>query len=123
MVRRAGAPHQGREPNSASDFRHYYAAARDTTPEEYEQYVGERMERTGRVAGAFDIDLDAETFASLDSGGWSQHAVRDVRTAAYRADRKSNESPDDRLAKLLGYLQGRELTQPSQDMAMGQSMC
>ena len=109
--------------DSASDYRHYYATAADITPEEYEQYVGERMEGTGRVAGAFDIDLDAETFASLDGGGWSQYAVRDVRTAAYRADRKSNESPDDRLAKLLGYLRGRELTQPSQDMTMGQTMC
>jgi len=91
---------------------------------EYEQYVSERMENTGRVVGAFDIDFDAGTFDALNvTDGWHRFAVRDVRTAAYRADRKSNESPDDRLAKLLEYLHDRELTQPAPSMEMGQTMC
>lgn len=108
---------------TASDFRHYYAAAQDISPEEYERYIGERMEDTGRVTGAFDIDFDAGIFATLDSGGWSQYAIRDIRTAAYRADRKNNESAEDRLAKLLEYLNGRELTPgteptPDEDMSL-----
>ena len=108
---------------SASDFRHYYATASDIAPEEYEQYVSERMENTGRVVGAFDIDFDAGTFDALNvTDGWHRFAVRDVRTAAYHADRKSNESPDDRLAKLLEYLRDRELTQPAPSMEMGQTM-
>ena len=90
---------------SASDFRHYYATAADITPEEYERYVIERTENTGRVCGAFDIDFDAGTIDALNiTDGWHRFAIRDVRTAAYHADRKSNESPDDRLAKLLNYL-------------------
>ena len=76
------------------------------------------------MVGAFDIDFDAGTFDALNAtDGWHRFAVRDVRTAAYHADRKSNESPDDRLAKLLEYLRDRELTQPEMSMEMRQTLC
>ncbi|MBE7003898.1 MAG: hypothetical protein E7425_06385 [Ruminococcaceae bacterium] len=116
--------HYSREENSASDFRHYYATATDIPQDTFNTYEQERRENTGRVVGAFDIDLDAGTFASLDiTEGWNTFTVRDVVTAAYRADRKNYESNAERTDKLLGYLAGKELPQPAPGMDMAQTMC
>lgn len=119
--------HYTRKGDPNADFRHYYAAAQDITVQEFEQYTGERMEGTGRVVGAFDIDLDAGTFATLDvADGWQTFSVKDVCSAAYQADLRSGESPDERTERLLDYLRGRELTsqeQPSPGMGMAPTMC
>ena len=119
--------HYNREENTGSDFRHYYATATDIPQDTFNTYAQERRENTGRVVGAFDIDLDAGTFASLDAAeGWRAFAVRDVSTAAYHADRKNYESNAERTEKLLGYLAGKELpqqTQPAPGIGMSQMMC
>lgn len=119
--------HYNRTENPATDFRHYYAAARDITVQEFEGYVSERRENTGRVVGAFDIDFDADTFASLDvAEGWRTFTIRDVSTASYHADRKNYESNAERTEKLLGYLADKELptqTQTTPGIGMTPSMC
>ena len=118
--------HYTRKGDPSADFRHYYAAARDITVQEFERYADERMENTGRVVGAFDIDFDAGTFATLDiTEGWRTFSVKDVCSAAYQADLRNGESPNERTERLLDYLSGRELTpqeQSTPSMEMTQTM-
>lgn len=116
-----------RSDDPAAGFRNYFAAAQEITPEEFRQYVTERMENTGRVVGAFDVDLDRGEFSALNvSDGWHTYSVRDVSNASYHADRKSLLPTAERTARLLDYLDGRELspeqTQPPPTMTMGQTM-
>jgi len=114
-----------RAENPATDYRHYYAAARDCSPEEFEQCVGERMKNTGRVAGAFDIDLDNGIFCALtDDDGWHAYTVKDVCAAVYYADRRNLDSAAQREEILTEYLAGKELTpkQAAPTMSMGQTM-
>lgn len=96
---------------STAGFRSYYAAAREISGREFFRYVQERMENTGRVTGAFDIDLDGGTFADLNQGEWYVYTLRDVCTAAYHADRRSQESSAKRTEHLLNYLRGKTLPQ------------
>ena len=54
--------------------------------EEFNSYVSERLDNTGRVVGAYDIDLDSgdmEAVSIMD--GWKRFRIRDVSTAAYFA--------------------------------------
>ena len=96
---------------STLGFRSYYAAAREISGREFSRYVQERMENTGRVTGAFDIDLDGGTFADLNQGEWYVYTLQDVCTAAYHADRRSQESSAKRMEHLLNYLRGKTLPQ------------
>ena len=96
---------------STAGFRSYYAAAREISGREFSRYVQERMENTGRVVGAFDIDLDGGTFADLNQGEWYVYTLRDVCTAAYHANRRSQESSAKRTEHLLNYLRGKTLPQ------------
>ena len=96
---------------SDAGFRNYYAASREITGHEFSQYARDRYEGTGRVVGAFDIDLDAGTFTELEAErGWYQYSVKDVCAAAYHADRRKYELPELRLGYLNSYLKGRELS-------------
>ena len=117
-----------RSDDPAVGFRNYYAAAQEITPEEFKQYVLERMEDSERVVGAFDIDFDRGEFSALNvSDGWHTYTIRDVSNASYHADRKSLLSTAERTSRLLDYLDGRELTQEQaqsmQGMSMEQTMC
>ena len=120
--------HYTRKGESASGFRHYYAAASDITTEEFELFAHERAENTGRVLGAFKIDFDAGTLATLDSAGkWSQYTIKDVCAAAYHADLRNGESSVKRTERLLNYLDGKGLIPPepvqtAPNMSMGQMM-
>lgn len=114
-----------RSDDSTAGFRNYYAEARDITPEEFRQYVSERMENTGRVVGAFDIDFDRGEFSALNMrDGWHTYTIRDVSTAFYHADRKSLLPSVERTARLLDYLSGREISprQSAPSMTMEQTM-
>ena len=114
---------------SAPDFRHYYSDVRDINAAEFEQCVSERLENTGRVTGAFDIDLDAGTFGALHiDNGWGYFSVKDVCTAVYHADRRRDETLEKRWERFLEHLDGKELTlqTPAQDapgMGMEPTMC
>ena len=112
---------------SDTGYRNYYAATKRITGQEFTQFARERYENTGRVVGAYDIDLDAGFFSELEAeSGWHQYSVKDVCAAAYHADRRKHELPELRLGYLTAYLKGRELPQQSQaagqEMTMGQSM-
>ena len=60
---------------------------------QFDQYVSERMENTGRVTGAFDVDLDAGEFSALHiMDGWKTFRVNDVTSAAHHAMRGTQYS-------------------------------
>ena len=98
--------------DSTAGFRNYYAAAREISGREFAQFVQERMRNTGRVIGAFDIDLDGGTVATLDGqGSWSLYNLKDVSVASYHAERKNHEPASARLSLLMEHLQGKALPQ------------
>jgi len=109
--------------NPSTDFGHYCAAAREITPDEFNAYTQERCEHSGRVTGAFEIDLGEGTFSSLDAGGgWSAYSIKAVSTAVYKATRKQGMSDAFYQARLAEELAGKELatqTQPAHNMDMG----
>ena len=81
------------------------------TEEEYSDAVAERMDNTGRVVGAYEIDLDSGEFSALHiMDGWKTFHVKDICSAAYRAMRKEYASWDDRWERFLSALDGKELT-------------
>jgi len=101
----------------AYGFHKYYAASQEISPAEFGQYIAERMENSGRVVGAFEVDFDSGTVASLNAqDGWRRYGIRDVSTASFHADRRNYESAPERIKRLLDYLKGRELPGPVQIM-------
>ena len=55
-----------------------------------EKYVSERLDNTGRVVGAFDIDLDNGHLDALNiMDGWKRFRIQDVSSAVYFAMKKS----------------------------------
>ena len=70
------------------------------------------MENTGRVTGAFDIDLDKGIIDALNiMDGWECFRIKDVSTAAYFASKRSDASMDERWRVFLDHLSGKQLTQ------------
>ena len=81
------------------------------TEEQFKQYASERMGNTGRVTGAFKVDLDRGEFAALHiMDGWKVYQVKDVSAAAYHAFKKQSANSDERLVRLMEKLDGKELT-------------
>lgn len=81
------------------------------TLDAFNTFAAERMENTGRVTGAYDVDLDNGIFSALNiMDGWQSFTTKDVSTAAYHAFRKTAQSMDERLNILVGHLAGKELS-------------
>ena len=97
--------------HSPSKFISLYSQAQPITPEEYQNLIRLRMENTGKVTGAFDLDFDKREFSAVHiMDGWTTWAMRDVSTAACRATQKQYASEDVMWRKLLDHLNGKELT-------------
>ena len=80
--------------------------------EEFNSYVSERLDNTGRVVGAYDIDLDSGDMEAVNiMDGWKRFRIRDVSTAAYFAMKKGNAAPDERWRIFLDRLEERTLNQ------------
>lgn len=78
--------------------------------EQFDTYVSERLANTGRVVGAFRIDLDNGRFDALNiMDGWKRFRIRDVTNAVYFAMQKSNVSPEEQWGSFLDHLQGKEV--------------
>lgn len=72
-----------------------------------------RMENTGKVTGAFELDFKTQTVSALHiMDGWIVYPMKDVSSAAYLADKKQNISEDERWERFLDRLEGKELTEP-----------
>ena len=101
-----------RRNSTASDlFIKMFADGRPITAEEYGELIALRMENTGKVTGAFDINFDKWEFSAVNTmDGWQSWFMRDVSTAAYHANRSQLASNDEKWRKLLGHLDGKEIT-------------
>lgn len=97
--------------NSPARFTGMFSRGEKISREQFQTYVNERLENTGRVTGAFDIDLDRGRFDSLHiMDGWQCFRIQDISTAAYFAMKKSGVSQDTRWQVFLDRLDGKQLT-------------
>lgn len=95
----------------ASSFEQMLHQAEEITPEMFENMVLARMENTGKVTGAFELNFDKREFSAVSiMDGWQTFAMGDVSTAAYQADRKAHLSSDQRWTRFLDALDGRQIT-------------
>lgn len=77
--------------------------AEEITPEAFEDMVLVRMENTGKVTGAFELDFDKREFSAVNvMDGWQTFAMGDVSKAVYQADRKAHLDSDQRWVRFLG---------------------
>lgn len=101
-----------RRNSTASDlFIKMVADGQPITAEEYGELIALRLENTGKVTGALDINFDKQEFSAVNiMDGWQSWSMRDVSTAAYHANRSQLASNDEKWCKLLGKLNGKEIT-------------
>lgn len=93
-------------------FTGLFSCGQQITQEQFRTFASERMENTGRVTGAFDIDLDKGLIDALNiMDGWQCFRIKDVSTAAYFASKRSDASMDERWRVFLDHLSGKQLTQ------------
>ena len=96
---------------SPTQFTGMFSRGEKISLEQYNAYVLERLENTGRVTGAFDIDLDKGRFDALHiMDGWQCFRIQDVSTAAYFAMKKSGAHQEERWKVFLDRLDGKQLT-------------
>ena len=95
----------------AVSFSELFPKREAITFEEFDQMVLVRMENTGKVTGAFELDFDKREFSAVNiMDGWKTFAMGDVSAAAYHAFRKEGLSVDGRYRILLNKLDDREIT-------------
>lgn len=98
--------------DSPARFLGMFSRGERISTEQFDAYVKERLDNTGRVVGAFDIDLDSGTFDALHiMDGWQCFRIQDISTAAYYAMKKTGASWDNRWRVFLDRLDGKQLTQ------------
>ena len=97
--------------NAPTRFLEMFSQGERITVEQFDTYVQERLDNTGRVTGAFDIDLDNGIFDALHiMDGWQGFRIQDISTAAYYANKKNYASQDERWRVFLDRLEGKQLT-------------
>ena len=101
--------------NSPAQFTSMFSRGEKISREQFETYVSERLDNTGRVTGAFDIDLDKGRFDALHIiDGWQCFRIQDVSSAAYFAMKKSGASQEARWKVFLDRLDGKQLMSESE---------
>lgn len=116
-----------REPGMRGEsFSERFQAREPITAERFDELVSLRLENTGKVAGAYELDFDRLEFSGLNiMDGWKTYSMEDVSAAAYHAFRKENLPAERRLEILLHRLDGKEITwadRPAEGLTMGPSM-
>ena len=105
--------------NQGRTFSERFFQRAPLSQQEYASCVSERLENTGRVTGAFEIDLDRGNCSALSiMDGWKAYPIKDVCAAAFQAYRKGHATEQERWQKFLDRLDRRELTAadvPSED--------
>lgn len=95
----------------AGSFADLFPRREAITLKEFNRLVLLRMENTGKVTGAFDVDFDKREFSAVNTmTGWSTWAMGDVSVAACHAFRKEGLATDGRYRILLDKLEGKEIT-------------
>lgn len=97
--------------NSPQRFAGMFSRGEKISREQFDAFVSERLDNTGRVTGAFDIDLDNGRFDALQiMDGWQCFRIQDISTAAYFAMKKTYAKWDERWKVFLDYLDGKQHT-------------
>lgn len=92
------------------DFMSRFYKAQPITKERFDELAALRLENTGKVAGAFEIDLDAGWLSGLRViDGWQTFKIKDVSAAVYYAARNSRVPAADQWEKFLDHLDGKEI--------------
>ena len=100
--------------NADTKFVSTFPRGEKTTQEQFDAAAAERMENTGRVTGAYELDFDARTFSALNIiDGWKVYAMQDVTDAAWQAFQDAEMSEHERWCIFIDRLNGQELTTPS----------
>ena len=99
--------------NAGTKFTAIFPHGEKITQEQFDTAAAERMENTGCISGAYELDFDARTFSALNiMDGWKAYAIDDIAAAAEAAFQESEISEDDRWRIFLDRLDGQELTAP-----------
>ena len=97
--------------DAPAHFTEMFPRGEKLSREQFETYVSERLDNTGRVVGAFEIDLDNGHLDVLDiMDGWKRFRIQDVSSAVYFATKKSSASSEEQWRTVLEHLQGKEIT-------------
>ena len=96
--------------------------------ERFDQLVGLCMENTGKVAGAFELDFDKREFSAVHiTDGWKSFTMDDVSTAAYHAFRKGWIATEERWARLMEKLDGKEIVSAghlsAREISLAEEIC
>lgn len=77
----------------------------------FDERVGELLDESRNIVGAFDIDFDKQEISGVHRfDGWKTYSMKDISVAAYQAYRKDYRSWDERWNIFLDRLGGREIT-------------
>lgn len=91
-------------------FMRRFHTAQPITKDRFEELAALRAENCGKVAGAFEIDLDAGWLSGLRAlGGWQTFKTKDISAAVYHAARSSHLPVANQWEKFLDHLQGKEI--------------
>ena len=91
-------------------FSHHFYKTQPITRERFDELAVLHFENTGKVAGAFEIDLDAGWCSALNlADGWQTFKNKDVSTAAYHANRTRNLQRHEQWRRRVDYLYGRNI--------------
>ena len=97
--------------NAGTKFVASFPRGEKITQEQFGAAAAERMENTGRVTGAYELDFDARTFSALNiMDGWKVYAMQDVADAAEAAFQKAEMSVDTRWRVFLDRLEEKKMT-------------
>lgn len=100
--------------NAGTKFTAIFPHGEKITQEQFDAAAAERMENTGCIAGAYELDFDARTISALNiMDGWKVYAMQDIADAAAQAYQEAEMSEDDCWRIFLDRLDGRELATPS----------
>mgnify|MGYP000009465296 FL=1 len=100
--------------NADTKFTAMFPHKEKISQEQFDAAASERMENTGRVTGAYELDFDARTFSALNIiDGWKVYAMQDVADAARQAFQDAEVSEHERWCIFIDRLDGQELTTPS----------
>ena len=108
--------------NHPARFTGMFSRGEKISNEQFNAYVSERLENTGRVNGAFNIDLDSGRFDALHiMDGWQCFRIQDISSAAYYANKKTYASQDERWKVFLDHLDGKQFTQEGEPVYLSGS--
>ena len=104
--------------DAPAHFAEMFPRRENLSRKQFQKYVSERLDNTGRVVDAFDIDLDNGHIDALNiMDGWKRFRIQDVSSAVYFAMKKIIATPDDRWRTFLDRLQRRSHTKPSRSIS------